>query len=300
MTRVLVVDDSATTRRVVRKALAASGISAESIREAADGASALEQIAMDAPQLILSDVNMPRMDGFELLEEMGRRGHIGVIPVVMITSRSSMRDRARLIALGAEAVIKKPFPMHALRMYIEPYLVGGQSSVEKREQEHTLDETAAEAVANVTEHREEHFAQALSSSLIATLELSAFLEVIPGQLSPNADASVLYYSALSITRGHLGRLWLAASGDALEQVLGESAVLQGNSVARRADALSELLNTLAGRFCSDLLGEQSDYAFSLPTTDVLLGSDKRLEGGYVFCLPPTNQVVRIGFQSGVL
>tara|TARA_R110002096_G_scaffold77896_1_gene183142 strand:- start:55671 stop:56414 length:744 start_codon:yes stop_codon:yes gene_type:complete len=180
MTRVLVVDDSATTRSVVRRALAMSGVPAAGIREAANGVEALLKISEERPQLVLSDVNMPSMDGFELLQEMRKRGHIGKIPVVMITSRSSLRDRNRLIELGAEAVIRKPFPVHALRTYIEPYL-----SVR------SCGDPNDAANANATSlgaFGEEEFSEALTSALATTLELTAFLEAKPAKIPDSAFA----------------------------------------------------------------------------------------------------------------
>ena len=111
MTRVLVVDDSPTTRRIVRRALVMSGVPEMGISEAEDGREALNKICAEKPSLVLSDVNMPIMDGFQLLTEMGSRGLMDRTSVVVITSRSSKKDRGRLLELGAKTVIKKPFPV---------------------------------------------------------------------------------------------------------------------------------------------------------------------------------------------
>ena len=296
MTRVLVVDDSATTRRVVRRALTMSGIPNGGIREAANGLEALSKIAEDEPQLILSDVNMPLMDGFQFLEAMQERGYMGGIPVVMITSRSSMADRKRLLGLGAEAVIKKPFPMHALRTYIEPYLIP-EPLPEPVPEPVTVAVTVDEPGSDFDAFGEDEFAGALYSSLKHTLELTAFLEAHPAQVPANSEQAVYYYAALSITDGHQGRLWMAGNPAAVEQFLEAGA--QGNAVALRADALTELVNALAGEFCADLLGAESDYAFGLPVCDVLVGSDDRLDGGYVFALEDPEQILLVGYQPGV-
>ena len=287
MTRVLVVDDSAATRTVVRRALAMSGVPAAGIREAANGVEALLKISEERPQLILSDVNMPSMDGFELLQEMRKRGHIGKIPVVMITSRSSLRDRNRLIELGAEAVIRKPFPVHALRTYIEPYLSASSCGAPN----------AANAPA-LGAFGEKEFAEALKSSLATTLELTAFLEAKPAEVPDSALATVFYYAAVSVTRGHKGRLWIAGPTRTVEHFFDARAarVGQRNVVALRADALTEVVNALAGEFCADLLGNEADYAFGLPACDVVVGSDPRIEYSYAFSLDHPDDILLAGYR----
>ena len=299
MTRVLVVDDSASTRRVVRRALTTSGVPNAGIREAVNGLEALAMIAEDPPQLVLSDVNMPLMDGFELLEEMQKRGYIGTIPVVMITTRSSTGDRNRLVGLGAEAVIRKPFPVHALRTYIEPYLV--QPLVPKAVPKPQPSPEVAIADEEIGAFGEAEFSEALSSSLAITLELAAFLQAKPTKgLVQSELPEVYYYAAIAITRGHRGRLWIAGPASTVDQFVDAGVARSGqdNSVAYRADALTEFLNALAGEFCAELLGNQSDYAFGLPICDVLQSTDARLHGGYVFCLDEPQDVVLIGYQPG--
>jgi CheY-like chemotaxis protein len=299
MTRVLVVDDSAATRRIVRRALTTSGVPNACIREAVNGIEALARIAEDPPQLVLSDVNMPLMDGFELLEEMQNKGYIGTIPVVMITTRSSIQDRNRLVGLGAETVIRKPFPVHALRTYIEPYLA--QPLVPKSVARLRPPPVVAIADDEIGAFGEEEFAEALSSSLAITLELAAFLQATPTKRLEQAELpEVYYYAEIAITRGHYGRLWIAGPAGAVDQFVdaGVARAGQDNVVAYRADALTEFLNALAGEFCAELLGNQSDYAFGLPTCDVLLSSDTRLHGGSVFCLDEPKDVVLIGYRPG--
>lgn len=299
MTRVLVVDDSASTRRIVRQALTTSGVPNAGIREAVNGLEAIVKIAEDPPQLVLSDVNMPLMDGFALLEEMQRKGYIGTIPVVMITTRSSIRDRNRLIGLGAEAVIRKPFPVHALRTYIEPYLA--QPLVPKAGPRQQAPPEVDIATEEIGAFGDEEFAEALSSSLAITLELAAFLQAKPTKALVQSELpEVYYYAAIAITRGHQGRLWIAGPASTVDQFVdaGVARTGQDNTVAYRADALTEFLNALAGEFCAELLGNQSNYAFGLPICDVLLSSDARLQGGYVFCLDEPKDVVLIGYQPG--
>ena len=100
--RVLVVDDSAVSRDLVSQILTHSGILVET---ACDGAEAMGIIEKREPELVLSDVEMPVMDGFELLERIRTRTQH--LPVVMLTTRGSAEDRRRAANLGANAYLVK-------------------------------------------------------------------------------------------------------------------------------------------------------------------------------------------------
>lgn len=100
--RVLVADDSPVVRELVSAILASAGLHVD---EAADGAAALESIQLTEPDLLISDVEMPRMNGFELLAEVRRRSQR--LPVVMLSTRGSVEDRTRATRLGANAYLVK-------------------------------------------------------------------------------------------------------------------------------------------------------------------------------------------------
>jgi DNA-binding response OmpR family regulator len=82
--------------------LASAGLHVD---EAADGVAALESIQLTAPDLLISDVEMPRMNGFDLLAEVRRRSQR--LPVVMLSTRGSVEDRKRATRLGADAYLVK-------------------------------------------------------------------------------------------------------------------------------------------------------------------------------------------------
>jgi two-component system sensor histidine kinase and response regulator WspE len=100
--RVLVVDDSPIVRDLLTELLASVGLE---VRSAGDGAAALQTLAEHPVDLIVCDVEMPVMDGFELLRRLRDRGER--VPVVMVTTRGSVTDRALAAALGADALIVK-------------------------------------------------------------------------------------------------------------------------------------------------------------------------------------------------
>lgn len=104
--RVMVVDDSITVRRVTARLLEQHGMTAMTAR---DGVEALQKIQEQMPDLILLDVEMPRMDGFELLANLKSNAALQAIPVVMITSRTGDKHRNRALDLGAAAYLGKPY-----------------------------------------------------------------------------------------------------------------------------------------------------------------------------------------------
>jgi chemosensory pili system protein ChpA (sensor histidine kinase/response regulator) len=104
--QVMVVDDSITMRRVTARLLAREGMIATTAR---DGIDALQKMHEQAPDLILLDVEMPRMDGFELLTNLKADDALQAIPVVMITSRIGEKHRDRALALGAADYLGKPY-----------------------------------------------------------------------------------------------------------------------------------------------------------------------------------------------
>lgn len=115
--KILIVDDSRAMRMIVTRALHRAGYEDAVITEAPDGAAALERIEADTPDLILSDWNMPVLDGLGLLEEVRRRNLR--IPFGFVTSEADPAMRSRATAAGADFFIVKPFNPAQLRDAIE-------------------------------------------------------------------------------------------------------------------------------------------------------------------------------------
>src|SRR3982074_937851 len=103
---VLVVDDSRAIRTVIEACL--SGINCD-IRFAANGPTALEMIDADPPDLVLLDVQMPGMDGYEVCVRIRANPRFKLLPVVMITARSHSQDRVKALEWGADDFMTKPF-----------------------------------------------------------------------------------------------------------------------------------------------------------------------------------------------
>ena len=106
MTRVLVIDDEAPIRLLCRVNLEAEGME---VLEASDGPTGLETARNDEPDVILLDVMMPGMDGWQVAEELLDGDVTSSIPIVFLTARAEVRDRARGLDLGGIDYVTKPF-----------------------------------------------------------------------------------------------------------------------------------------------------------------------------------------------
>ena len=104
--RVLVIDDEAPIRLLCRVNLEAEGIE---VLEAADGPSGLEKARAEIPDVILLDVMMPGLDGWQVAEELLDADSTSGIPIVFLTARAELRDRARGLDLGGVDYVTKPF-----------------------------------------------------------------------------------------------------------------------------------------------------------------------------------------------
>ena len=104
--RVLVIDDEAPIRLLCRVNLEAEGME---VLEAADGPSGLEKARAERPDVILLDVMMPGLDGWRVAEELLDDERTKHIPIVFLTARAELRDRARGIDLGGVDYVTKPF-----------------------------------------------------------------------------------------------------------------------------------------------------------------------------------------------
>ena len=116
-TFVLVVDDSITVRRVTQRLLERNGMK---VMTAKDGVDALSILQEHLPDIILLDIEMPRMDGYELAAQVRGDERLAAIPIVMITSRVGEKHRARAIELGVNDYLGKPYQESQLLDAIDP------------------------------------------------------------------------------------------------------------------------------------------------------------------------------------
>lgn len=112
---VLVVDDSQTMRKVIIKALRLSGFALGDCLEAGNGQEALEVLDAHWIDLILTDLNMPVMNGWEFIQRLKKHPTLANLPVVLITTEGSETRLRELFDLGVRDYIKKPFQPETLR-----------------------------------------------------------------------------------------------------------------------------------------------------------------------------------------
>jgi len=119
---VLLVDDSSTMRKIVGRSLRQAGIEFDNIFEAADGLQALEVLEKESVDIVLSDINMPNMDGISFLREKAGRPAIKDIPVFMISTETGDDIIGEAKSLGAVGAIKKPFTADMVNEVLGPFL----------------------------------------------------------------------------------------------------------------------------------------------------------------------------------
>lgn len=103
---VMIVDDSASLRQVVKMALVGAGYE---VMEAGDGQDALDKLVGKKVQLVISDVNMPRMDGITFVKQLKQRAEYRFVPVIMLTTEGQDTKKEEGRAAGAKAWMVKPF-----------------------------------------------------------------------------------------------------------------------------------------------------------------------------------------------
>ena len=107
--RALIVDDSSVMRKIVERSLRQAGLDPLVVYDAASGIDGLEVLKSKQVDLILSDINMPSMDGLEFLRQIKAQNLAPGVPVVMITTESSEEHVKQAILAGAQGYIRKPF-----------------------------------------------------------------------------------------------------------------------------------------------------------------------------------------------
>jgi two-component system chemotaxis response regulator CheY len=112
---VLVVDDSATVRAVMEKTLKIAAVPVDEFHEASNGKEALAILADHWIDFIFADINMPVMNGIEMVEEMSRDGLLKTIPVVIVSTEGSTTRIEQLMDKGVSAYIRKPFTPEIIR-----------------------------------------------------------------------------------------------------------------------------------------------------------------------------------------
>ena len=125
MRRILIVEDSATMRALLVSALENLPMPVK-ITEAESAFEALRSLPREAFDLIVTDINMPDINGLELVSFVKSNPAYRSIPLVIVSTEGSERDRDKGLGLGADAYLVKPFPAEALQQVVEELLTGSR------------------------------------------------------------------------------------------------------------------------------------------------------------------------------
>jgi len=106
---ILIVDDSAAIRKILQRVLKQAAVPIGNSYEAGDGRQALEVLQQNTVNLVLSDINMPNMDGLQLLAQIKSHAQWKSIPVIMITTEGNQARVMEAVGLGAAGYVRKPF-----------------------------------------------------------------------------------------------------------------------------------------------------------------------------------------------
>ncbi len=120
--RILIVDDSSVMRKIVERSLRQAGLDLAEVVEAGNGIEALAAVREGTFDLILSDINMPAMDGIEFLRQLGSIETAKGTPVVMVTTEGSESRVVEALSIGAKGYIRKPFTPDQIKERVTPLL----------------------------------------------------------------------------------------------------------------------------------------------------------------------------------
>lgn len=112
---VLIVDDSAAIRKILHRVLVQADLPLGKVHEANDGREALEKLHSEKIGLVLSDINMPNMDGIELLGNIKGDNDLKAVPILMITTEGSQEKVMTALRLGAAGYVRKPFTAEQIK-----------------------------------------------------------------------------------------------------------------------------------------------------------------------------------------
>jgi two-component system, cell cycle response regulator DivK len=120
MKRILIADDKATSRELLRTVLERQGYA---VMEAADGEEALQKAMAEPPDLILLDLQMPRRNGYEVLDELRKDPRHAEVPIIAITASAMQGDREKALAAGFTGYMAKPVALVHLREEVQRLLL---------------------------------------------------------------------------------------------------------------------------------------------------------------------------------
>jgi two-component system chemotaxis response regulator CheY len=118
----MIVDDSATMRKIIRRTVRMSGLEFERTEEAGSGAEALEKLKAGPIDVVLCDINMPEMNGMEMVKQARQLPNCAGTIIIMVSTESAQELIVRVMAEGADGYITKPFTPERFQKRLTPLL----------------------------------------------------------------------------------------------------------------------------------------------------------------------------------
>lgn len=230
---VLIVDDSDVIRSMVARTLHLAGVPLGEVHEASNGREALSVAQEHWLDLVLADINMPVMNGADMLAEMRTRPEMVDIPVVVVSTEGATERVEELMRLGVAAWIRKPFTPEEIRDVVEVVL-------------HSVDQRA-------------DYRGALDDSLAIVFERFAFSfpESVPAEDTPDPGDDLMV-AKISFLGAATGSLTVAAPAELCAELAANALgtdVDEPNARLRGADALGEIANMTCGHIATAIDGE---------------------------------------------
>ncbi|MDC0712977.1 ATP-binding protein [Stigmatella sp. ncwal1] len=254
--RLLLADDNADMRDYVRRVLSSSF----EVEAVADGQAALEAARARVPDLLLTDVMMPRLDGFGLLRELRKDPLTRTVPVVMLSARAGEESAVEGLEAGADDYLVKPFSARELVARVRSSL-----ELSRMRRESSLQEARAEALKRAVQVRDEFLSVASHELKTPLMAFRLQMELIERNLSPESRLhlasrlssagrqvqrlNTLVETLLDASQLSMGRLMLHLEEVDLAEVVGETVEQLRGSLERAGCSLTlEMERPLVGRY----------------------------------------------------
>lgn len=246
---VLVVDDSDVIRSMILKTLALADVPIGSAFEASNGREALGIIDANWVDLVLADINMPVMDGVEMLRRLREDARHAELPVIVVTTEGSMEIVAELEGAGVSAFVRKPFTPETIRNVVDEVT----STL-------TAGETATDELLNAFTDVLERFVMVYGAPAGSDL---------PPTLCDDGD---LLQASMTFSGGVSGIMTMAAPLDVCLEMAGNAMGIEADdegAMEKACDALGEILNMTCGNLVLALEPDKQTHL----TPPVVLGMD---------------------------
>ncbi|MBF0546283.1 MAG: response regulator [Candidatus Riflebacteria bacterium] len=252
MDQILIVDDSALARKIIRRCFEIAGYREATFIQAGNGEAALEILRKVKIDIVISDLNMPDMDGRKLLMHIKSSPKLNSVPVIVVTSLTNSSLEKELMEKGAAKVLPKPITPFILKHAIDN--IGNEGSYSGKEIDSGVEYIFSKA-----------FSKTFEEMVFEEVVLEGFFKNITTDLSKLMEENPGFWAEISLTAPEMGEFGLWVPGKLLGKIFESTYGKIPESEGNLKDCLGEVLNTLAGRIMA-YKNQKKEILFSLPKT----------------------------------